>query len=119
MKARLPVDPLTKPLRENAVMPLDEFTLHVAEVKVPVNKTPLPTPPLPFPVIVKEPPAPKVPPVANEPPVSAPVVKVTLPRLLPAHVGTQVPPVTLVRTDPVNVRAVPPLIPVTVPPVFA
>jgi hypothetical protein len=61
--------------------------VQVAELKVPLKITPLGTPPLPFPVMVKVPPAARVPPFCASPLVKAPVVKLTDPKFAPTIVS--------------------------------
>ena len=80
---------------------------------VPENKTPLGSPPVPLPSMVKVPPGAKVPPICNDPPDKAPVVKVTVPKS-PVMSPPPLNPVTATKSDPVSER--PAFVPESVPP---
>jgi hypothetical protein len=83
---------------------------------VPENKVPLGIPFEPLPVMVKVPPPANVAPADNEPLVRAPVVNVTLPRLVPAMSPPPFKPFTTTSVDPV--RLIPALEPDRVPPLL-
>src|SRR5581483_10799247 len=80
---------------------------------VPEKRTPLGIPFVPFPVIVKLPPAAKAPPICNEPLVRTPVEKLTLPSV-PVIKPLPDNPFAAVRVEPESDN--PALLPTRIPP---